>query len=441
MSEQHLHQESERLDDLFRNSLGDLQTEPSTGVWKRIDRRLLRSELGRFHFSNVPGKAWLAIPAALLITAAILFFTTGDKEQTSPKEETALPPAREIMGTGQTLKEDITSVSPAGDKTVDVPSPSSPEQNIPPSIETVPATQAISSVTLEETLPAAPEPASPVPFMNLILPGDLVKNPLSTRGMSAVPNPVPRMTFYESPQKTLPRSLALGLNITPDMVFYQSPSSSFKYNYTFDLGAQYSIGKFFLASGLGITYSTDIGTYAIRYLKNDSVGFYYSIISFDPDPGNPGHTVYETKQVTVYDSVEYSTDQSTKNRYLYLQIPLSVGYRFLDKPAWRLSAEGGLYYNYLISLKEPAPAFYMSESRILDIRKESPGRNRNSFGVMCGVRVEYRFTRNFYLLIEPTFRYAIQAVDESSRGGAKQPYSVGLRAGIWYMIDYKNKTK
>jgi hypothetical protein len=118
-----------------------------------------------------------------------------------------------------------------------------------------------------------------------------------------------------------------------------------------------------------------------------------------------------------------------------------VGYRFLDKPAWRLSAEGGLYYNYLISLKEPAPAFYMSESRILDIRKESPGRNRNSFGVMCGVRVEYRFTRNFYLLIEPTFRYAIQAVDESSRGGAKQPYSVGLRAGIWYMIDYKNKTK
>lgn len=414
MSEEKLHMETERLDELFRKSLGEMRTEPSAGAWKKIDRRLRQGTLRRFYFSNLPRSLWIAITAAVLITGTILFFATGEKERV-PRQ-----PVQEEPLTSQPVQEAVSN-------------PPTPEVVNQPSFSTLSGPKE-APLTMAAVLESAGtlDIHTPEPFFT-----DLVTPP----EISPVSNPVPQTTTMEPSGKQRPRSLDLGINISPDLVFYQNPSNSFKYNYTLDLGTQYNFGRFYVASGAGLTYSTEIGNYAISYLKNDSVGFYYSIVSFAPDPGHPGNIVFETKQVTVYDSVEYMTDQSTKNKYLYLQIPLSFGYRFLDKPMWRLSVEAGLFYNYLISIKEPAPTFYMSEVRILDIQKKTPERNRNSYGVMGGIKVEYQFARNFYLLIEPTFKYAIKAIDESSRSGAKQPYSVGLRAGIWYTIAFKNRTK
>ncbi|MFH1160374.1 MAG: outer membrane beta-barrel protein [bacterium] len=433
MSEEKLHREPERLDELFRKSLGETRTEPSAGAWKKIDRRLLRSELLRLNLSNLPRSLWIAIPAAVLITGTILFFGTGEKEgstqQPVQKESIADQPVQEIKPPPtENPAAEFHAIATPGEG-----NSSEPEVVNQPAYPT--------SSNLQEAPLSLPEAMESLGTLDIRIPEPFFTNLVTPPDISPVSNPVPQPKAVEPSGKQLPRSLDMGINISPDLVFYQSPSSSFKYNYTLDLGAQYNLGRFYVESGAGLTYSTDIGNYAISYLKNDSVGFYYSIVSFTPDPGNPSHTVFETKQVTVYDSVEYMTDQSTKNRYLYLQIPLSFGYRFLDKPMWRLSVEAGLFYNYLISIREPAPTFYMSEARILDIQKRTPERNRNSYGVLGGIKVEYQFARNFYLLIEPTFKYAIQAIEESSRSGAKQPYSVGLRAGIWYTIDFKNKTK
>lgn len=249
------------------------------------------------------------------------------------------------------------------------------------------------------------------------------------------------MTVQEPSRKPMSRSLDMGISITPDLVFYNNSSGSFKYNYTFDLGVRYNLGKFYIQSGAGLTYSSDIGDYAISYLKNDSVGFYYTINSFTIDPGNPEDPQFETKQVTVYDSVQYVYDYSTKNRYYYIQIPLSFGYRIINKPSWRLSVETGLLYAYLVSINEPAPTFYIQEGRILDIEKRTPGRNKHSLGITGGISVEYQFAKNFFLLIEPTFKYYLQAIEENSSRGDKQPYSIGLRAGIWYRLNFKNTTR
>ncbi|MBN1199533.1 MAG: outer membrane beta-barrel protein, partial [Bacteroidales bacterium] len=238
-----------------------------------------------------------------------------------------------------------------------------------------------------------------------------------------------------------PKSLDIGINITPDMVFYSNSSGSFKYNYTFDLGARYNLGRFYIQSGVGLIYSSDIGDYAISYLNNDSVGFYYTINSYTVDPGNPDIPLFDMKQVTVYDSIQHLSDQSTKNTYYYIQIPLTAGYRIINKPAWRLSVEAGLFYTWLVLINEPEPTFYTPEGRILDIERQSPRRNTHSLGLTGGISVEYQFARNFFLLVEPTVKYYMQAIEENSSRGDKQPYSIGLRAGIWYRLHFKNKTK
>ena len=42
------------LDELFRSTLSRQEIEPSAKVWKGISRKLLRAELARFNFTNLP---------------------------------------------------------------------------------------------------------------------------------------------------------------------------------------------------------------------------------------------------------------------------------------------------------------------------------------------------------------------------------------------------
>ena len=435
MSEEKIHREDERLDNMFRDSLGEMHIEPSAGVWNKVKRNLLRSELLRFNFINVRKTYRLVIPAALIAIGAVLYFglregdavsqqqpgekvVIADQIQATPEEPTAtvVPPVTE-----PTPPEPTITIAPAVTETIHEESPA---VVVLPVVEPTPERSI--SEDLNTLICLDPE----INMTSLSFPASILP----------VANPVPAETSQEPVRKQRPQSFDIGLNITPDMVFYRNPSSSFKYNYTFDAGTKYNIGRFYLQSGLGVTYSTAIGDYAISYRKNDSIGYYYVISSYSVDPGEPGVQL-ETKQVTVYDSVNYLYDYSTKNRYLYLQIPLNFGYRIIDKPRWRLSVEAGLLYAYLISITEPAPSFYMPESRILDIESRTPERNRYTLGLTGSISVEYQFTRNFYLLIEPTFKYYMQAIEESSSIGSKQPYSIGLRAGIWYRLNFNSKSR
>lgn len=419
MSEEKIHREDERLDNMFRDSLGEMRVEPSAGVWNKVKRSLFRSELLRFNFVNVRKAYRAVIPAALLVIGAVLYFglLEGDVvSQQQPGEKVVIP--NQVQSTPE---EPTITIAPAVTETI-------PEEF--PTIIVLPVVEPTPERSISEDLNTLICLDPEINMTSLSFPASILP----------VANPVPAETSQEPVRKQRPQSFDIGLNITPDMVFYRNPSSSFKYNYTFDAGTKYNIGRFYLQSGLGATYSTAIGDYAISYRKNDSIGYYYIISSYSVDPGEPGVQL-ETKQVTVYDSVNYFYDYSTKNRYLYLQIPLKFGYRIIDKPRWRLSVEAGLLYAYLISITEPTPSFYMPEARILDIARRTPERNRHTLGFTGSISVEYQFARNFYLLIEPTFKYYMQAIEESSSIGSKQPYSIGLRAGIWYRLNINPKSR
>ena len=492
MSNEKFLKEDEQLDNLFRSSLGEMQTDPSAGVWKKLNRQMTMSELGRFQFINLPKAFWGIIPLAAILTGVILYLGTGESEslpnqhdETITSQEVILSPttkpdpltlestipepasngistAQEAQvklstSTGQIATSEEAAITPAKQVTTSEEAATTPAKQVTTSvITTAPRHHGTNSTTaplhhgttsttapLHHGTTSNPQIVSPDPIsgLNGQYPEPLLSVVVNPPTMQSVINPVPKETSPESLRKPLSRSLDLGINITPDMVFYNNASGSFKYNYTFDFGARYNLGRFYIQSGAGLTYSTDIGDYAISYLKNDSIGYYYTINSYSIEPGNTGDPQFEAKQVTVYDSVQYLYDYSTKNKYYYLQIPLSVGYRIIDNAAWRLSVEAGLLYAYLVSINEPAPTFYIPEGRILDIERRGAERNKHSLGLTAGISVEYQFARNFFLLIEPTFKYYLQAIDENSSRGDKQPYSIGLRTGIWYRLNFQNKTR
>ncbi|MBC8314929.1 MAG: hypothetical protein H8E51_05455, partial [Bacteroidetes bacterium] len=230
MSEEKIHREDERLDNMFRDSLGEMRVEPSAGVWNKVKRSLFRSELLRFNFVNVRKAYRAVIPAALLVIGAVLYFglLEGDVvSQQQPGEKVVIP--NQVQSTPE---EPTITIAPAVTETI-------PEEF--PTIIVLPVVEPTPERSISEDLNTLICLDPEINMTSLSFPASILP----------VANPVPAETSQEPVRKQRPQSFDIGLNITPDMVFYRNPSSSFKYNYTFDAGTKYNIGRFYLQSGLG----------------------------------------------------------------------------------------------------------------------------------------------------------------------------------------------
>lgn len=76
--------EKQNMDHFLRESLGNLETNPSKNVWKGVSKKLILLELIRLNFSNI-GKSWLYTGAAA-VTAFAGFTLYQLNQETSPTE-------------------------------------------------------------------------------------------------------------------------------------------------------------------------------------------------------------------------------------------------------------------------------------------------------------------------------------------------------------------
>jgi len=96
---------------------------------------------------------------------------------------------------------------------------------------------------------------------------------------------------------------------------YRYEDNSNKYNFSSDLFINYRFNGAFIRTGIGVMLSEDEGNYIINYGQYDSIGFYYGISSFDFDANNPDSIIFNYYEETVYDSINYSQNENTQNRY------------------------------------------------------------------------------------------------------------------------------
>jgi len=74
MSEERIHKEDEQLEESFRESLREFRIDPSPHLWNRIRHSLLKKELLRFNFSNVPEIFKVGLPVLILIIGAVITY-------------------------------------------------------------------------------------------------------------------------------------------------------------------------------------------------------------------------------------------------------------------------------------------------------------------------------------------------------------------------------
>ena len=434
------------IDDLFREAMTGYQVEPSLSLWRRIERRFFPPS--RFSPSGLITSCILIFIAGLMPWVLIPAKGGQQKEQELQREGThrgyiihpdnqadANTPGEERTYTVQTtyFKED--------------PSPShgiarkQAEKSIQNPGDDPAAYMLADTDTDGSYLPVYAQAADPVEaYRNATWIFRMHSHPaglMDARYKSSiqpeeVDNPLESAFTSKYESSYFKKSeISVGANFNPSIVFYDpNPNNQMLGG---DAYVQYSLSNWNISGGLGYSRMADAGTYNVNYTSYDSVGYFFEVVSFVPDPRNPGNIVYTTQKKTLYDSVPHYTIEEKTNYYSYLDIPVSLGYTFFQKGRFSLGANAGVTFSVLVGKDEPTVDFQVPNGELTEIVREVPPRLNTNWRFSAGIDFGYLLTSQVSFHFEPAFEQYITPVYAKQPGiVTKKPYIVGLKAGFRY---------
>ena len=118
-------------------------------------------------------------------------------------------------------------------------------------------------------------------------------------------------------------------------------------------------------------------------------------------------------------------DNSIRQSFNYLEMPVILRYKIVDK-ALDFNIIGGLSSNLLVN-----NSVYASKGGSKTNIGTTDGMNLIIFSSSLGMGMEYNFSNNLSLNLEPTFRYYINPFNDIP-GMNIHPYSFGIFSGISY---------
>jgi hypothetical protein len=158
----------------------------------------------------------------------------------------------------------------------------------------------------------------------------------------------------------------------------------------------------------GTVYTNNSDVYLIDNLSDSRIAGYIDNNTFDPSKA----------------SLEY-LDNSLRQNLSYLELPIILRYKLVDK-TFDFNIIGGLSSNLLVDNS----VYASMNSGKYEVGK-TDGLNQVSFSSSLGMGMEYSFSKNLSLNLEPTFRYYLNPFN-SVEGIRVHPYSFGIFSGISY---------
>jgi hypothetical protein len=158
----------------------------------------------------------------------------------------------------------------------------------------------------------------------------------------------------------------------------------------------------------GTVYTSNSDIFLIDNISDNRIISNYDNDSFDP-----------TKADLQY------LDNSLLQKFSYLELPVIVRYKLIDR-AIDFNIIGGLSSNLLVTNS----VYTTLNGGKYEVGK-TEGLNQFTFSSSLGMGMEYSFTKNLSLNLEPTFRYYINPYSEIS-GIKIHPYTFGIFSGLSY---------
>jgi len=457
------------IDDLFRDSLGKQEVSPSPRVWKVLNWKLLIRELTHFNLINVPTITLVSVSAGIILITSLTywFMMPGDKNASeNPVTRGAAVPT-EVPGTkGATVTSEapgkkgatVTSEAPGKKGAANTSEALSTNGSAVPSKTAVRSVAAIPSESPDMNIAAHPSQA---PAANPEVKHDAttVRTTSYERIQSMDPLVFSNFDLWAAPDTLsftssgevykyvhetipVPSFFSASLGVAPEMALYRSNGATTQeFNYWANAGIAYHFSRFSVRTGLGIGYTYDEGNYKVQYRSNDSVSYFKEVIGYYPDPINPGKIIYITKDHAIYDSITHMADDRTRNRYTYIQVPLLLGYTVLETRNFALGIEAGPAVSFLINEKKAQPVIDIPNGRLIALQDYSPTHQPTNWQLWIKLSLEYQFTRNWGLVVNPYYKYFITSPTQSGEGGDRSTQAFGVDLGIQYLFGRKSNKK
>ena len=428
------------IDKLFHESLSGHKLEPSASVWASLSG----------HIPAARGREGLLYLAAAIIIGAFSIFTiseltsdfipsnTIENELTTPvtepdqsmtqAEAESLPEQPEEDQSEQKSADNITATDPSyshSDVTKPDPVASSETEN---STTTSISTVAGGSMKTQDQ--------ATIDYQKLDLLdyriGRIELNEDIDMQMEEVRNcgkPIFGLSLTDGYAKKA--DIIFGAAFAPAVNIY--PDGQNRNDYSLEFIAAYENSRFILESGVGGNYTTESAQYAISYTSYDSIGYFINVNSFSTVQGNPDSIQFETSMKNVYDSVDHYNIKENTNKYAYLQIPLRLGYRVLEKDRFSLDIKLGILFSLQVYKDIPDVPYEGNDIVQIEVVRFSPDRLKTNWQYTAGIGMNYQITKDFRLTLEPFYRQYIKSVySPGSDYSARSPFAFGLRGGIYF---------
>ena len=444
------------IDDLLRNSLNGFEKKPSEGVWKGI----LSALPGKGFYGLLSSKILWSFLGILVFLSIILFFNYDFNSSTNNLN--SIEQQKPQKEDDQNIKPDEESIDKSSAKSAEVGIGSqkeagktnnpidSNERNLlsQRTIITSDVSSLESDISLQQTTSGYKKigEANDQKKETYLLTGYypfLMKGTFNRPLLTEYPVML-KPGYINSRDITLTyhlpgtspavhddygkkQKLLYGIHFVPELIFPES--DKINKGIGIELTGRYIMNDFYLETGLGFNVSDDDGQYKIDYEQYDSIGYYYKVNSFTIDEST-GKPIFNTDLESVYDTVDYTTSESTRNTYTYLYLPLYAGVKLYEFRRLSLNLQAGIIYSIMIGQHEPEASYTNDNATRITITNENPSRISSNWIVAASVGLQYQISPSLGLNIEPMIKYYLKPVYEQ-RYDPKSTFGTGLRVGLY----------
>lgn len=227
---------------------------------------------------------------------------------------------------------------------------------------------------------------------------------------------------------------AISLYYRPELIWNIIGNEKAIHNFGMDWQYKLFNNRYVLGTGFGLSLSEGYYEYAIDY--NEYLGSYEKLdsISFTWDQENfaMSRTLYTSPQ-EVFDTATQTEYQRVYRKFVYFQIPILMGYDFIQKENYSLGIRFAPVLSILMTKKSVDFQYDAGSNQIIQINRITPERVQTNWQLTTGINYSRNFGEYIILEIEPRFTYYFNSVYEKSESN-RPPLGAGIRVafGIKY---------
>jgi hypothetical protein len=215
----------------------------------------------------------------------------------------------------------------------------------------------------------------------------------------------------------------------PEIIFNIIDNDKFIHNAGLEFTFHPFNPRYVVRTGFGISlsqgfyeYQIDYNKYLGSYNKLDSVSFSLASNGFNLIPQ------YYFSNQDVYNQDLNSYFTKVYRKFIYLQIPLELGYDFYNKESFTMGFRTGPTLSLLMNQQSSQLIIDENKDKIVQINQITPERIAANWQYMVGFNMS-KSVRRFIFEIEPRFAYYFNSVYEKG-DQTQSPYSFNIRFAI-----------